>query len=30
MRCADILERMQLGEPLSAEQSSFFQGRCTR
>jgi tRNA A-37 threonylcarbamoyl transferase component Bud32 len=30
MRCADILERMQLGEPLSAEQSSFFQSRCTR
>ena len=30
MRCADILERMQLGEPLSAEQSSFFQSRCAR
>ena len=30
MRCADILERMQLGEPLSAEQSSFFQNRCAR
>ncbi len=30
LRCADILERMQLGEPLSAEQSSFFQSRCAR
>lgn len=30
MRCADILERMQLGEPLTAEQSNFFQSRCAR
>lgn len=30
MRCADILERMQLGEPLSAEQAAFFQSRCAR
>jgi len=30
MRCADILERMQLGEPLTAEQNNFFQSRCAR
>lgn len=30
LRCADILERMQLGEPLTAEQGSFFQNRCAR
>jgi hypothetical protein len=29
-RCSDLLQRMQLGEPLSAEQTSFFQTRCTR
>ena len=29
-RCNDLLHRMQLGEPLSAEQSNFFQTRCTR
>lgn len=29
-RCSDLLQRMQLGEPLSAEQTAFFQTRCTR
>jgi serine/threonine-protein kinase len=29
-RCNDLLHRMQLGDPLSAEQSEFFQSRCTR
>jgi len=28
--CNDLLHRMQLGEPLSAEQTEFFQSRCTR
>jgi eukaryotic-like serine/threonine-protein kinase len=29
-RCSDLLQRMQLGEPLSPEQTSYFQSRCTR
>jgi len=29
-RCSDLLQRMQLGEPLTPEQTSFFQTRCTR
>ncbi len=29
-RCGDLLQRMQLGEPLSPEQNTFFQTRCTR
>lgn len=29
-RCSDLLQRMQLGEPLSADQTAFFQSRCTR
>jgi serine/threonine-protein kinase len=29
-RCNDLLHRMQLGEPLSTEQTNFFQTRCTR
>ncbi len=29
-RCSDLLQRMQLGEPLSAEQTAYFQTRCTR
>ncbi|MFT3819652.1 MAG: serine/threonine-protein kinase [Rubrivivax sp.] len=29
-RCSDLLQRMQLGEPLSTEQTMFFQTRCTR
>lgn len=29
-RCSDLLQRMQLGEPLTPEQTSYFQTRCTR
>ncbi len=29
-RCSDLLQRMQLGEPLTSEQSAYFQTRCTR
>ena len=29
-RCGDLLQRMQLGEPLSTEQTSYFQTRCSR
>jgi serine/threonine-protein kinase len=29
-RCGDLLQRMQLGEPLTPEQTRFFQTRCTR
>jgi serine/threonine protein kinase len=29
-RCSDLLQRMQLGEPLSTEQTMYFQTRCTR
>ncbi|MCC7150741.1 MAG: hypothetical protein IT501_01975, partial [Rubrivivax sp.] len=29
-RCADLLQRMQIGEPLTPEQMQFFQSRCSR
>lgn len=29
-RCSDLLQRMQIGEPLTPEQSQYFQTRCTR
>lgn len=29
-RCGDLLQRMQIGEPLTPEQSQYFQTRCTR
>lgn len=29
-RCSDLLQRMQLGEPLTPEQTQYFQTRCTR
>jgi len=29
-RCSDLLQRMQIGEPLTPEQSQYFQSRCTR
>ncbi len=29
-RCADLSLRLQIGEPLSAEQNAYFQSRCTR
>ena len=29
-RCADLLTRMQLGDPLSPEQTTYFHTRCTR
>jgi serine/threonine-protein kinase len=29
-RCSDLLQRMQLGEPLTPEQTQVFQTRCTR
>ena len=29
-RCADLLQRMQLGEPLSAGDNTYFQTHCTR
>jgi eukaryotic-like serine/threonine-protein kinase len=29
-RCSDLLQRMQLGEPLNPDQTSYFQTRCTR
>jgi len=29
-RCSDLLQRMQLGEPLTPDQTQYFQTRCTR
>ncbi|MBK9360634.1 MAG: serine/threonine protein kinase [Rubrivivax sp.] len=29
-RCIDLLQRMQLGEPLTPDQTQYFQTRCTR